>query len=108
MSSNSSQLNIFSILNQASDPCSRKHGGNPQSEAAHKRVVHSKAETYKKILEYVESVGKANVRQIAEALGYKKEIHKISGRLSELKMMKPPKLRKVGVEDGAAVLEVVK
>lgn len=87
------QLAINFDINR--DLCVRKSRGNPESKAAHDRVIHSKLETYERILAFIDLKGRATVHQIAEGLGFGKEIHRVSGRLSELKMMKPPKLRKV-------------
>lgn len=103
-------LNFTSIndtLIQLSDITRNRHRDNPQSNAAHERIVHTKEDTYKRILKYVDSVGRATSKEIAAALGYGKEMHRISGRLSELKAMN--RLRGTGESrEGAEVLELVK
>lgn len=92
-----------SLLDQV-DLCEKRHRGNPQSVEAHKRVIHTKQETYRKILDYVKCAANgATVHEIAEALGYGKAINRASGRLSELKAM--GKLVETGNRRaGAAVL----
>ena len=69
------------------DPSARKHGGNPQSVAAHKRVIHTKQDTYRKIMELLTARGSygATSKEIAAAFGV--ELNTISGRFSELKAM---------------------
>jgi hypothetical protein len=69
------------------DPSQRKHRGNPQSVAAHKRVAHTKADTWKQITELIAARKEygATSKEVAGALG--KPLHFLSGRLSELKQM---------------------
>lgn len=86
------QLTIDEILRMSADPSARKHKGNEQSVAAHKRILHTKADTYDQILRFIRSRGRATGFEVAAYLG--KPLHAISGRLSELKAMN--KLRKVG------------
>lgn len=99
------QLTIDQVLRSTLDPCERKSRGNENSKAAHAKIVHSKAETHAKILDYVKLRNGATVHEISNALGYGDAINRVSGRLSELKLMKPPKLRESGLKrNGAAVL----
>lgn len=98
---------IEQTLRIAVDPCERKHKGNPESVEAHKRVRHTKEETYRAILDYVRSVGGATSKEIARALGYGEAINKISGRLSELKSGPHQRLKKSGVvREGSAELVI--
>lgn len=93
------QLTRGEIVRMAVDPCERKHRGSETSIAAHQKVVHSKQETYKKIMVLLKSRGSfgATSKEIAYAFGV--ELNTISGRFSELKMMgwiKPTELRRGG------------
>lgn len=89
----------------ASDPSERKHKGNPQSAAAHKKIQHSKEETYRKILGVMAARGPCTGKAIARALGYGDAYHKLSGRLSELKQLQ--RIRETGRQsEGCAVLVV--
>lgn len=101
------QMTIDQILRMVTDPCTSRHRGNPQSVEAHAKVLHGKAETYQKILDYVEKRGGATSKEIALALGHGAGVNKISGRLSELRYCKPPKLKDSGERrQGAAVLVI--
>jgi len=108
MSLDTSQLSMVfetrgEIVRQGVDPCERKHKGNAQSIEAHKRVLHSKQETYKRIMALISSRGEfgATSKEIAYAFGV--ELNTISGRFSELKAMRW--LRESGERrEGAAVL----
>lgn len=97
------QLTIDQILRLAVDPCERKHGGNELSKIAHSKVVHSKQETYKKIIALLRARGEygCTSKEIAAAMG--KQLNCISGRCSEIRAMgwvKDSGIRR----DGAAVL----
>jgi hypothetical protein len=101
MSTDPRQLRIEDILRMSLDPCERKHRGNELSKAAHKKIVHTKAETYQRILNYVRATGGATGKEIAAGLG--KQFNAVSGRFSELKAMN--KLKDSGARrDGSAVL----
>lgn len=87
------------------DPSARKHKGSPTSVAAHDRVAHTKQDSYKWIMELLTARGEygATSKELAASKGI--DLHKVSGRLSELKAMqwiKENGLRR----DGAAVLVV--
>lgn len=81
------QLTIDQVLRIAVDPCERKHKGNPQSVAAHEKVVSTKQETYKKLMAIIKARGPygATSKELAAAIG--KPLHCVSGRLSETKAM---------------------
>lgn len=97
------QLSILEVIER--DVCERRHRGNPQSVEAHKKVVHTKQETYKKIMDLVrarEEFG-ATSKEVAYAMG--KQLNCISGRFSELRAM--GWLKDSGIRrNGAAVLVV--
>lgn len=98
-----SQLTLESVIQR--DPSARKHGGNPASTDAHRRVVHSKQDTYRKIMELLKARGTygATSKEIAGAFGV--GLNTISGRFSELKSMQW--IRENGLRrDNAAVLVV--
>jgi hypothetical protein len=87
----------------ASDPCANRHKGNPQSEAAHKRIVHTKQDTYKRITDLLRARGPygATSKEIAAAFGV--QLNTISGRFAEMKQMKW--IKETGERrNGAAVL----
>lgn len=88
MNADPRQLTIGEILRSTLDPCARKHRGNPQSEAAHTRTLHTKQQTYKRIMTLLKARGEfgATSKEIAAAFGV--ELNTISGRFSELKAMK--------------------
>lgn len=99
------QLSIEDILRLTIDPCANRHKGNPQSVDAHKRVVHSKQETYKRIMDLLKARGGfgATSKEIAGAFGV--ELNTISGRFSELKAMRW--IKESGEKrNGAAVLVI--
>lgn len=81
------QLTIDQVLRIAVDPCERKHGGNPQSVAAHERVKYTKEEVYKRTTALLKARGShgATSKEIAAAFGV--ELNTISGRFSEMKQM---------------------
>lgn len=82
------QLTIDEILRSTLDPCERKHGGNNQSADAHARIVHTKQDSYKRIMDLLRARGSygATSKEAAAAMG--KPLHCISGRLAEMKQMK--------------------
>lgn len=85
------------------DPSARKHKNNPQSRAAHKKVVPTKEVMWQLIMGFADSRGEYGItlHEVAGALG--KEKNEISGRLSELKMK--GWLHETGAKrNGAAVL----
>lgn len=99
------QLDIYELLVVARDPSERKHKGSETSVAAHRKIEGTKEVTYQKILTLVKARGEfgASSKEIAYALG--KQLHAISGRLSEMRAM--GKLRDSGLRrEGAAVLVV--
>lgn len=99
------QLSIYELLVIARDPSERKHKGAETSVAAYRKVEGAKEVTYQKILTLVKARGEfgATSKEIAYALG--KQLHAISGRLSEMRAMKW--LKDSGMRrDGAAVLVV--
>ena len=67
------------------DICSRRHRNNPQSVAAHSRIVGTKQATYAKIEEYVAKHGPSTGKEIAEGLG--KQFNTVSGRYAEMKAL---------------------
>lgn len=96
------QLTIDQILRVAADPCENRHLGNPQSIEAHKRVLHSKEETYKRIIEVLKTRGPSTSKEIATALGV--QLNCVSGRYSELKAL--GRIQETGIKRmGAAELE---
>lgn len=87
------------------DPSARKHKGNAQSVGAHKRVIGTKSDTWKQIMELIKARREygATSKEIAAAQG--KLLHAISGRLAEMKQM--GWIKENGERrDGAAVLVV--
>lgn len=91
------------IVRSTVDICESRHRGNAESQAAHDKVVPTKTDTWKKIMNLISSRGEfgATSKEIAYAMG--KQLHAISGRCSELKAMgwiKPTELRR----EGSAVL----
>lgn len=100
------QITIEEILRQAVDPSESRHKGNPQSVAAHEKIVRSKSQTYQKILAYVRQRGGATSKEIALGLGYGAGVNKISGRLSELRYSNPPRLKDSGLRRGGAAVLV--
>lgn len=88
------------------DPCARKHGGNEMSKLAHSKVVHSKQETYKRIMTLLRARGEygCTSKEIAAAMG--KQLNCISGRFAEMKQM--GWIKENGERrNGAAVLVIV-
>ena len=87
------------------DPSARKHKGAPTSVAAHRRIAHTKQDSYKWIMDLLTARGEfgATSKEIAASKGI--DLHKVSGRLSELKAM--GWIEENGSRrDGAAVLVV--
>lgn len=84
------------------DITARKHGGNIASIAAHDRVRTHKADTWAEILSLLHR-GPMTGKEIAHAMG--RELHCISGRLSELIAAKKIE-RTRERRDGSAVLRV--
>lgn len=79
-----------------------KHGGNIASMAAHERVRTHKADTWAEIMTLLQR-GPMTGKEIAHAMG--RELHCISGRLSELIAAK--KIERTGDRrDGSAVLRI--
>jgi len=90
-------------MNQT-DICFNRHKGNAASVAANP-AQSSKHLTKAKILELLAVNGQLTGKEIAVLLG--KDLHKISGRLSDLKAEKL--IRGIGLRrDGAEILERVK
>ena len=105
--SSQGQLNFTSIsdvLVMNTDPSRNRSRGNPNSKKAHDKVVHSKEDTYKRIIEFISSVGNATSKEIAA--GLKKPLHTLSGRLSELKALN--RLRGTGKSRQGAEILVLK
>jgi predicted ArsR family transcriptional regulator len=66
------------------DICARKHGGNPESQEANRRVSQSKENDRMKILEHL----KVNPMTVDEvAMYWDTTPNAVSGRFSELKKM---------------------
>jgi len=87
------------------DPSARKHKGSQTSIEAHRKVVPTKAATWKRIAELIKARGEygATSKEIAAAQG--KLLHAISGRLAEMKQM--GWIKENGARrDGAAVLVI--
>lgn len=103
MSTDPRQLTIDEVLRLTIDPCANRHKGNPQSVEVHKRVVHTKQETYKRIMDLLRARGEygCTSKEIAAAMG--KQLNCISGRCSELRAMKWVK-DSGARREGAAVL----
>lgn len=84
------------------DITARKHGGNVASIAAHESVRPHKADTWAEILAVLHR-GPLTGKEIAHAMG--RELHCVSGRLSELIAAK--KIERTGERrDGSAVLRI--
>lgn len=81
------QLTIDQVLRMTLDPCANRHKNNPQSVEAHKKVVHTKQDSYKRIMDLLKARGSygATSKEIAAAFGV--ELNTISGRFSEMKAM---------------------
>ena len=86
MSAHPTQLTIEEILIRGADPSENRHLGNPQSVAAHARVIHTKEETYKRIMEVLNTRGPSTSKEIAAALNIQ-SLNCISGRFSEMKQL---------------------
>lgn len=67
----------------AEDICSRKSGGNPESELAHEVVKAAKPELQRHILEYIAEVRGATCEEVSRALGMRYTT--ASARISELR-----------------------
>jgi predicted HTH transcriptional regulator len=83
------------------DICSNKHNQNAQSKEANKKV--NKAVDKLRVLTILREQGQATSKQIAEIMN--KQLHQISGRISELKsdaIIEETGSRK----DGCALLKV--
>lgn len=104
MSTDPRQLTIEEILIRGADPSERKHGGNPQSVEAHKRVLPSKEATYKRIMEVL-AKGPQTSKEIAAVLNV--QLNCVSGRFSEMKQL--CWIEETGERrEGAAELKAVK
>lgn len=68
------------------DICVNRHGHNPQSEAANRRVQPMKSTMRTKILAYLQAVEEATCEDIVRALDMK--LQSVSARVSELKAEK--------------------
>lgn len=105
MSTDPRQLTIEEILTRGADPCENRHKGNPQSVAAHVQILHTKEESYRRIMEVLHVQGPSTSKEIAAALN--KQLNCVSPRLSEMKTL--DWLREMGERrDSAAVLTAVK
>ncbi len=81
------------------DPCARKHGGNPESQAAWQFV--RAGNDSERILSFYSNGAKLTPKEVAQLMD--KPLHAISGRFVGLR---GGKLRKTGVvRDGSAELE---
>lgn len=69
-------------LPQPRDPCAGKHGGNPASQEAFRKVVPHLRASHAAILAWLGRVGKGTRKQYADHCG--KPLHSISGRFTEL------------------------
>lgn len=67
------------------DVCAAKHQGNKESRAANLRARPSKKESQEVIYKALVVYGPQTCKELAERLG--KEMHAISGRITELKAM---------------------
>lgn len=84
------------------DITARKHHGNAASRAAHESVKQHKADTSAEIISLLQR-GPMTGKEIAHAMG--RELHCISGRLSELIAAK--KIERTGERrEGSAVLRI--
>jgi len=87
------------------DICEARHRGNSESQDANPATA-AKRDAWKRILAAL-AIKPATSKELAEELGYGDQIHRISGRLSELKAMK--EIVKTGVRrEGAAELSLSK
>lgn len=83
------QVSLFTsvqeVMTMSSDPCARKHQGNPESIAAHDRIVHTKEESYNRILAVYQARRDygATSHEISGATGM--PLQTVSARLSELR-----------------------
>lgn len=68
------------------DPCARKHGGNANSVAAFDRLLPDLKHQQQQVYRYIVSQGMkgATVKEIARFMGHPGEVHRYSGRLTEL------------------------
>lgn len=95
-------MNQPSLLDQI-DICENRHGGSPESVAAHEKVIKEKAAMHERIITLVIARGDygVTVHEVAGAFG--KDPNCVSGRLTELRTT--GKLKKSGEKrHGAAVL----
>ena len=97
-------MSQHSLLDQI-DLCANRSRGNPQSQAAHEKIVSTKREIHERILKLIRARGEygATSKEVAAAIG--KPVNCISGRLSELKMTGQLKKSEL-TRRGAAVLIV--
>lgn len=83
------------------DVCARRHRGNSHSAAANRKLQPYKPNARERIYAMIATSGQCGMtlREIASAMN--KLPHQISGRLSELKVIR--RIRQIGERDGFAV-----
>lgn len=68
------------------DICANKHGGNPESAAAHASIVGLKEDLYRRILSHLQQTGGSTADEVVQALGLLQQT--VSPRLAELVALK--------------------
>lgn len=77
------RLPLFDLASQ-SDPTARKHGGSSASAESHRRILPTKRPTLRLILKLYREAGPQGLTAKEVAHRLKKELHEISGRITEL------------------------
>lgn len=71
----------------STDITARKHGGNPESAAAHRKIAESKAESRNRVLAFAVSRGALGITTDEVAEHFNVPPNAVSGRISELKVL---------------------
>lgn len=69
------------------DICERRHGGNPQSSAAHKRAAGHKCRDLVDVLERMRSAGADGLTCKEYCAAQGRAMHEVSGRFSDAKRL---------------------
>lgn len=90
------------------DITSRKSRANPASVEANKTIAKTKHRDREEVLRIIRERGRTHSKEVARIMG--REIHQISGRVSELLYSDPPLIRIVEGErrEKCNVIEIVK
>jgi DNA-binding transcriptional regulator YhcF (GntR family) len=88
------------------DITANRHGGNPESEAAYRRIVGSLRPRARQVLAEIEGAGEEGLTTRELAAKWRVGMNVVSGRFSELK--KQEMIRKTGVRDDCGVYVVVR